>query len=267
MSEKMIERVAKLLSLASNNPNEHEAAAAAVKAQAMMLGHSITMIDVARFTGDQRSTITATHAVYTCDTGTRQRGRRAKPTWRAWLAQAVADSMGGKAVICWSKGVKSHGTWTSGNITFIALGDESLQAMLDVYGYLELQLEVRSATEMRLRPADKAVWNYRTGEREMKKPGGNAWRIAWLAGAVNVVRDRLMESYERIEAEGDNSTALVLMKDVIAEKTRELFPNFGRVPVASKRYNPTAYAAGEVGGRNLDLGGTKLARGQRVLGA
>lgn len=40
---KVIERIRKLLALAGNNPNEHEAAAAAARAQELMLQHDLTM--------------------------------------------------------------------------------------------------------------------------------------------------------------------------------------------------------------------------------
>lgn len=46
VDEKVIERIRKLLALAGNNPNEHEAASAAARAQELMLQHDLTMESV-----------------------------------------------------------------------------------------------------------------------------------------------------------------------------------------------------------------------------
>jgi hypothetical protein len=45
-TEKALERVRKLLALAGNNPNEHEAAAAAERAQAILAEHNLTIGDL-----------------------------------------------------------------------------------------------------------------------------------------------------------------------------------------------------------------------------
>jgi hypothetical protein len=45
-TEKALERVRKLLALAGNNPNEHEAAAAAERAQAILAEHNLTVGDL-----------------------------------------------------------------------------------------------------------------------------------------------------------------------------------------------------------------------------
>ena len=57
---KVIDRIRKLLALAGNNPNEHEAALAASRAQELMLEHDLTMASVstkmdARTTGIERT--------------------------------------------------------------------------------------------------------------------------------------------------------------------------------------------------------------------
>jgi hypothetical protein len=260
-NEDLLRRITKLLNLSSNNPSENEAEAAMVKAQEMMLGYGITMADIANFDGESRTKIEATYAEYTCDTGLRT------PSWRAILGWRIAKAMGGEAIRTASYGVKAHGTFVPGKITFFALGDESLEAMIEVYRYIELQLDLMSAKATRTRPPQE-IFDWKTGEYKMVRKGGQAYRLAWIVGAIERLRERLQEQYDRIASEGDNGKALVLVRDVIKDKVNEVYG--GQIVYRRGRqrhYRRDAYAAGRAAADNIDLGGAKLGEGRLGLPA
>lgn len=258
--EALLSRITKLLNLAGNNPSENEAEAAMVKAQEMMLGHGITMADIAAFDGESRVKIEATYGEYHCDTG------KDTPTWRAYLGWHIAQNMGGDAIRTKSQGVKSHGTFQLGKITFFALGDESLEAMIEIHRYIELQLDLLSAKATRTRPTEE-VFDYKTGQYKHVRRGGQAYRLAWLAGAVERIGERLKQQYKEIEAQGNNSTALVLVKDVIKDKMHEVFPTICYARSRRRDYHAGAFRAGRAAADNVDIGGAKLGRGPLGLPA
>jgi hypothetical protein len=77
--EKLAERIRKLLSLAGNNPNEHEALAAMERATELMAEHNLTMAHVdALGTGDER--VEETH-----------RSEHARQTWARAIWNEVAE--------------------------------------------------------------------------------------------------------------------------------------------------------------------------------
>jgi Protein of unknown function (DUF2786) len=77
--ERLAERIRKLLSLAGNNPNEHEALAAMARASELMAEHNLTLAHVdALGTGDER--VEETH-----------RSERARQTWARAIWHEVAE--------------------------------------------------------------------------------------------------------------------------------------------------------------------------------
>jgi hypothetical protein len=260
-NEDLLRRITKLLNLASDNPSENEAEAAMVKAQEMMLGYGITMADISNYDGESRVKIEATYADYTCDTG-----KYRTPTWRAELGWKVAKAMGGRAVRIPSEGVKSHGTFTAGKMTFFALGDESLESMIEIFRYIELQLDLQSAKATRTRPTEE-VFDWKTGEYKHVRRGGHAYRLAWLAGAVERLDERLQEQYDRIAAQGDNGKALVLVRDVLKDKVREVYGQTYTLRRRTRDYHAGAFRAGRAAADNIDLGGAKLGDGRLGLPA
>lgn len=269
--ETIIRRVSKLLALSSDNPSEAEAQAAAVKAQEMMLGEAITMADIAAWeveNGTRTVKLEAGHIEYHCDTGTANRraapswdpwrgyrsGRliQGTPTWRAELAWAVAKAMGARCIWTPTQGKKSDGSFELGKLTFIGFNVETI---LEVYRYLELQLDSLSVTEMRDRPAIEK-YNRETGEYDLVKPNGRYWRLSWLKGATERVREILLEQYAKVEA--TNGKELVLVRDLVNEKVQELFPNTTNARRRTKVYDGNAYRRGRVAAENVDIGRSKL---------
>ena len=120
------ERIRKLLALA-DSPNENEAAAAAEKAQALMLRYGIELAAVAA-SGGERLAVDE-HVV----------DGKVDP-WRRMLAAAVARSAGGQIV--WAPDGYGRG---QGKIFFYGPAG-AVGAIVELYRYLEAQLVVISAT-------------------------------------------------------------------------------------------------------------------------
>ena len=81
ITEKMLQKISNLLDLANNNPNEHEAAAASVKAQELMAKYHIQLADLPQ--GERPNEEIVTTEVIT-------KGNYLK--WRYVLAQVIADN-------------------------------------------------------------------------------------------------------------------------------------------------------------------------------
>lgn len=257
--ETIIGRVSKLFALSSNNPSESEAQAAAVKAQELMLGETITMADVARWeneTGVRTVRLEAGHIEYFCDTGSTR-----TPSWRADLAWGVAKYLGGKAVRMPCSGVKAHDTYVLGKMTFIGL---NVETMLEVYRYLELQLDTLSVSDMRDRPPVER-FNFDTGEIDHVLPNARYWRLSFLVGATERVRELLKEQYEKVEE--SNGTELVLVRDLVEEKIKELFGRTATISRRQKVYDGNAFDRGRRAANNVDIGRSKLGGGAAQLNA
>lgn len=245
-----LRKVNALLKLSGDNPNEHEAEAAAVKAQAMMLAEGITMLDVTRYDADHNVVkLEAECIAVPMDTG------RRTPTWQAMLAFYVAKAMGGKAIrtpnqYFWTK---AHGERGMGKMTFIGLNAEGI---VDIFHYLRMMVDVNSAQAMRDRP--EPLYG-------RKSPAeGRKYRLSWIAGAVKTLRDRLQEQYDRVEAESGN--ALVLVRDLVEEKVNELFPRLAYAGSGLKSYSGGAYAKGADAAGKMDLGAAKLGAPSKQIG-
>lgn len=80
--EQILNKIRNLLDLASNNPNEHEAAAAALKAQELMAKHNIALADLDR----EQASMELCEAVY------HDLGKHEVKTWKYGLAQIIAKN-------------------------------------------------------------------------------------------------------------------------------------------------------------------------------
>ena len=116
------ERIRKLLALA-DSPNENEAAAAAEKAQALMLRYGIELAAIAASSGERLAV--DEHVV----------DGKVDP-WRRMLAAAVAHSAGARVV--WTP----DGGRSQGKIFFYGPAG-AVGGIVELYRYLEAQLVVR----------------------------------------------------------------------------------------------------------------------------
>ena len=151
------ERIRKLLALA-DSPNENEAAAAAEKAQALMLRYGIELATIAA-SGGERLAVDE-HVV----------DGKVDP-WRRMLAAAVARSAGGRVV--WAP--DGYGR-SQGKIFFYGPAG-AVGGIVELYRYLEAQLVVISAAA--------------TATRRERRVHGRTWRNSFLLGAVGRVGQRL----------------------------------------------------------------------------
>lgn len=81
ITEKLLNKISNLLDLANNNPNEHEAASAALKAQELMAKYHIELADLS----DEESKENMIKLPVVVDKGNYLK-------WRYSLAQAIADN-------------------------------------------------------------------------------------------------------------------------------------------------------------------------------
>jgi hypothetical protein len=164
------ERIHKLLALA-DSPNENEAAAAAEKAQALMLRYGIEMATIAA-SGGERLAVDE-HVL----------DGKFDP-WRRMLAAAVARSAGGRVVRSQRK-------------IFFYGPAGTLGGIVELYRYLEAQLVVISAAA--------------TASRRERRVHGRAWRNSFLLGALGRVGQRLDARRAEAAGAEENGRALVLV--------------------------------------------------------
>jgi Protein of unknown function (DUF2786) len=216
------ERIRKLLALA-DSPNENEAAAAAEKAQALMLRYGIELATVAA-SGGERLAVDE-HVL----------DGKVDP-WRRMLAAAVARSAGGEIV--WAPG----GGRGQGKIFFYGPAG-AVGGIVELYRYLEAQLVVISATA--------------TAARRERRVHGRTWRNSFLLGAVGRLGQRLDARRAQTTVAADNSRALVLVKTAVDREIERRWPELEssgyRASVAR-----SAYEAGTHAAKRLDLGDRRL---------
>ena len=224
------ERIRKLLALA-DSPNENEAAAAAEKAQALMLRYGIEMATIAA-SGGERLAVDE-HVL----------DGKVDP-WRRMLAEAVARSAGGRVV--WAPdGGRGHG-----KIFFYGPAG-AVGGIVELYRYLEAQLVVISAVA--------------TATRRERRVHGRTWRNSFLLGAVGRVGQRFQARRAETAEVGDNGRALVLVKTAVDREIERCHPE-----LRSSGYRASvargAYDAGSHAGKHVELGDRRLGRSSPALG-
>jgi hypothetical protein len=218
------ERIRKLLALA-DSPNENEAAAAAEKAQALMLRYGIEMATIAALGGERLAV--DEHVV----------DGKVDP-WRRMLAAAVARSAGGRVV--WAPDGYAR---SQGKIFFYGPAG-AVGGMVELYRYLEAQLIVISAAA--------------TAARRERRVHGRTWRNSFLLGAVGRVGQRL--DARRAET----AQAGVLVKTAVdreIERRHSDLQSSGYRPSAAR----SAYEAGSHAGKRVDLGDGRLGHSSPAL--
>jgi hypothetical protein len=222
------DRIRKLLALA-DSPNENEAAAAAEKAQALMLRYGIELATVAASSGERLAV--DEHVV----------DGRADP-WRRMLADAVARSAGGQIV--WAPDGRSQGK------IFFYGPAATVGGIIELYRYLEAQLVVISAAA--------------TATRRERRVHGRRWRNSFLLGAVGRLAQRLDARRAETAETAVNGRALVLVKTAVDRKIERRWPDLG-----SSRYRASvarsAYEAGSHAAKHVDLGDPRLKRASPAL--
>lgn len=274
----ILDRIAKLLALAGNNPEQHEAEAAAAKAAEMMARHNITMAQVAaaQAGSDVAKSVTADAVVIEFDSAQQ---------WRIDLAGAVARSMQGNVVYAQNRGSRvkrvrdtdPNSKWYGrmvntkepnpyfklGTLTFFAPAGSG-EAMVTLYRYLEFQLPglLNRAFKKRVRDAEELA--ARLGpDVKPQKPHGRTFRSSYMLGMVSGLESIFREMNARLAAEENTGSALVLLRDAVQSKMAEMYPSLTTRKVKRSVSDGRAYGQGVADSRSVDLGQQKVRAGVR----
>jgi hypothetical protein len=224
------ERIRKLLALA-DSPNENEAAAAAEKAQELMLRHGIELATVAAASGERLAV--DEHVLH----------GKVDP-WRRRLAGAVAGSAGGRVI--WASGGSGS---RQGKIYFYGPSG-TVGGIVELYLYLEAQLVVISAAA--------------TVVRLEQRVHGRTWRNSFLLGAVDRLARRLDARRAEAAQRGEHGRAMVLVKTAVDREIERRHPDLvtsGYRPSVSRR----AYEAGRRAAKHVDFGDRRVGRSAPAL--
>ena len=227
----IISRISKLLALASDPGNHHEAAAAAAKAQEILDQYNLSMADVQAHDGSRPEgagvTVTKDYA---------QIGAKRQPLLKQWGWLIYQVSLYNRCTaVRHSSQIKSY---------FVVIGEATnVQATIQIYNYLKQQLDVEMAGE----------WSqYR---KEMKADGLGLvtvqnFRMNFIRGACHEI-GQIMRKRQEASVDRGRVTALAVNHDVAVQKyVSQAFPNLGNGRAAKARRNADAYQRGrETGGR------------------
>jgi hypothetical protein len=226
-TDKLIDRVRKLLALAGNNPNVHEAALAAERAQKLIMEHNLHIADI-----NEEST---SFSSFTQES-------KVDP-WRRILAGAVADSMNGHVWFERSQRGKSEGK-------FIFSGsNDTPEAISFLFMYISEQLEALY------------ILDYILNKSNIH---GKTRRSAWFAGSVEVIINRLRKRKQNIESDPSNSKALILSKNALEKWIKDQFPDLCNAPASISPRDDDAYDRGRKAAGRINFGDSEV-KGTRLL--
>lgn len=240
VNDQIIERIRKLLALAGNNPNEHEAAAAAAKAQALMQEHDLEMSAVEGLHMDARTAgVTKVDGVTLHKAG--------KPGgWKVDLFETVA-----KTSDCWVYVRRSHGKWYDATGQMVGR-KQDLEMAEYVFGFLVRELERLQDEFGKTRWQEvkdlAREWGTTTHEVEtyLKNQGRHPLKAknSWIIGASEAVQSNLWKAKQERDNVSPEANALIVNK---AEAIRDFFAqergyaNYAAYEAAIKaKYAPTA---------------------------
>lgn len=250
--EKIINLIAKLKALATNNPNQEEAALAGARMQELIDRYKIAQAELMDLDSEEAESETDCHDFYS------ESGQRFS-RWKMNLAFALArfnncrgvSRQGGRY---WDPKTASAKVKSASMV--IVGTEENVAACRYVFSYLCGEID---------RLAEKALVEY---NRVMLRKGGKSFSNAFRAGAVDVVIRRLREQKKRIKQEA--GTALVLFDREAKSAADWMRENMKTKPIdcSMTATDVDGYHAGKEAGKGLHLGGNespKLGAGQKSL--
>lgn len=186
-NRQVIERIQKLLAL-SQSSNEHEAALALAKAQALLAEHNLSMAEVQMRTG-VKSAYLQRHFMLA-----------GQDQWRRDLMTTLAR-FNFCDVVYWCGTVKVAVVGESENIEAVGL----------MYRFVEGQLEQLASS----------------GFARYIRHGGQAharsWKTSFYQGALQTIRQRLQAERTALEASSNNCRALLVVKETDLKEAMERF--------------------------------------------
>lgn len=248
MSEKIIDRIKKLLSL-SESTNENEAALAAARAAELMLKHEIKAAQLCEEEQEDVDTIKIDESKQIVN-------------WKANLMGGLANSLG--CMFFLQKRRQGGKVVTRYNV---AGQPSKVDTISYMYAYLVAEIN-RLADICYRRHALKCR------STRMAAPPARSWKNAFRLGAAETIGARLKaqreETHKAAEDNGQGA-ALVVVKD--AEKAVDMYvakkyPKMGRTAGATFS-SGSGYGAGKEAGKSVGLGGTSnaIGSGSKQLGA
>ena len=250
MSDKIIDRIKKLLSLSQSN-NEHEAALAAGQAADLMFKHEIKEAQLCESDEDKEDVdVTSLD-----ETGS-------IVNWKGNLMNGLADGLG--CAMHFSQ-IKKRGEKMK---TFYNVVGQPSKVDTIKYMYHYLVGEVD-------RLADKA---YREEYMECKKsnvlpPSARSWKNAFRLGASSMIAKRLRKQREESHKDAEDAGlgfALVVVKkseEAVVAFVAKKYPKLKKAASATYR-SGSGYGAGAEAGKGVGLGNsgnTKLGAGSKQL--
>lgn len=191
--EKLIDKIRKVWALSTSN-NPHEAALALSRVHELLLKHNLTMADIQAKDEKPSYIQSLSGKVITGD-------------WRKKLIHAIAKAFFCKAIAIRRAGVSR----------ILLIGEkENVDVVWEMYSFVEKQL---------------SLWANRDFKRYKDEVGfraihGKMWKANYFAGANYEIYQRLNESQQKFESEGENCKALVLVKEKdLQEAVEKAFPD------------------------------------------
>lgn len=258
----LVAKIEKLMALADGNANEHEAAAAAARVQALMQSYNLEIEDLNRLRGEkaQHQEVRIVHVPFL---GLKGKGVvNQRTSWEVDLASCIAANNFCRALFT--------------KVSVVLVGTEAnLEACAYVYAQLTARLWALSAQERNtyvrktqaMYKARGEVINpdYQTNKMGAYDPyvlkGGdnpNAFRRSWLEGAVMGVAAKLYEQKRAFEqATSGQGTQLSLNHDARNQAFIDETINKGKKPkpftMRDQETNYTAKNAGYEAGKALNI--------------
>ncbi len=225
-----LRRVQKLLSLATS-PNEHEASAAAEKAQELMQKWKIEEAEVR----PGNSTVTVESWVYANMT----------VTWRRDLAFSVARGFFCRCVHVPRSKDSQNKAW----LNFVGR-PEDIAVAKAVYEWLTKELErlAKASTKDR-----KAYLKNYPGIVAAVRAQLRNWHQSFLQGAVGRLADRLREGEERFEEEEKGCALVKVSNDEVNKAVEEAFAALEASPPAAEARDPRGWLAGDEAARTMAI--------------
>lgn len=239
----VIARISKLLALAADASNEHEAALAAARAQDLLHKHNLDIAVVESSTHRAQAKVKEEQDRHEVKPGSGK-------DWRIMLADAIADY--GYCKVLTSSFSRWLTLWWIGRPT-------EIEAAKFTYVYLERELERMALEYSRTRWAEAKAEAKAEGvsfheyESHLKWRGEHPLtaRRSWLDGAVAGVRTHLREEFLKRTSD-EASHALILVRGTeVREFVDEKYPKLKNRRVNRTDTDYRAYREGQVAGYNM----------------
>lgn len=225
MDEKILDRIRKLLALATSS-NEHEAALAAARAQDLLFQHNLTAAQVvgAAAAKEARENSYQQH-----------RWESGRETWRTSLVNALASNNFCQAVYI-----------GKGQVSVIGK-PENAEFVRFMFNYLTVEIDRLSGLARRKR--DLAVM---FGDDEpIQRP--LVWLNNFRVGAVQIIGERLREQANRNRRQSSEAEALVVVSGKeLAKRVKQFFPRLQNVK-RKFQVDTDGFEAGQQAGRSIGL--------------